>query len=470
MDDLGNVGTAVTDGAAVETADTGAAVETTETPISTPPPVSDDLPQPATPETPEGAEAEAGDEGSEEAELSGGGDASPAELKIRKDIAELKKTNPEAAKQWAKEHYSLGAYQKEFGTVQEARGAKATIDSLGGEEGINALQDEVGDFRKEIAQFRDGDPALLQDLYANSPESTINAAQNLMDMLMEKNGEHFDQAVIPAMYARLDGGGAYKAMARIDATLDVIQKAIEEGDGQKAYDIMQQLRNPEVTDSFAQMKAWFGHLKNLAQKNGEKQQKSKVDPEREAFDRERQEFAEQKAKEVDTRIGEGVTKLNNTSMSKLTDTFFKDIKLPPVGRAKFLKNLESEIYAAMRKDKTYQRQANNKKSKGDNEATIRFMNAKFAELLPHHFRELRNSLYPNWKPGQATPPAKPNANGTAATNGARTATTQASGAVTKPNREDVDWNKTDQLNWISGKGIVLKNGKTVNLDWKAVRV
>lgn len=445
--ELGAVGTAVA-------ADAGATPETPET--NTPETPAEETPV-GTPETPATPEAPATEESApaegEEGELSGEGESaepgSPEE-KIRKEIAALKKVNPAAAKAWAKDHYSLNAYQQEFGTVQEARAAKASLESLGGEEGITSLQEEVGDYRNEIEQFSNGDPALLEQLYQSNPESTITAAQNLLRLLAESKLEHFDAAMIPAMNQRLENAEVYDSIA-------ALKQFIKDGDGQKAWDLI------------GKLEGWFGRLKGIAEKTGEKVKQR--DPERDRFDQERQKFESEKAQHNDSLVAADVNKLNNSATGKVVEQFFKDIKLGTEGRKEFVDKLNQKIWAAMKNDKAFQRQAKAIKERGDVQKTARFVSAKFTELLPDNFRALRNALYPSYKPGKAAPP-KPAANGAAPANGARPAAPAAgsNGALTtKPNREDVDWSKTSDVAWITGSGVVLKNGKTVNIDWKAVR-
>ena len=71
----------------------------------------------------------------------------------------------------------------------------------------------------------------------------------------------------------------------------------------------------------------------------------------------------------------------------------------------------------------------------------------------------------------STPPSRsrttvPSGTGTGAGE-KKTGVVVSSVAGKKPNREDVDWKKTSQTMWITGRAI-LKNGKSHQWDWKAV--
>src|SRR5262249_221817 len=92
--------------------------------------------------------------------------------KTKKAIAELAKTNKDAARAVRDAYFRPTALLKELPeaktfdeAIKTVRGMKATIESLGGEEGITKLNEEVGDYRREIDQFAKGDPALIKQLY-----------------------------------------------------------------------------------------------------------------------------------------------------------------------------------------------------------------------------------------------------------------------------------------------------------------
>lgn len=468
--ELGTVGTAVAD--ATGATDTST-VETTETPVV--PGTETATPQPSEAQTTEPLETEISG-GESEGELGGeedlsGGEGAPdaAELKIRNRISELKKTHPEDGKAWAKDHFENAAYKKEFATVHDARNAKTTMDSLGGEEGITKTLGELEEWRNEGQAFAEGKREFLEQLHGENPAALSTAAFNALDVLKENSGtkeggELFDNAILPHMMERIEVAQVPEAFLRIGNTLNGVLKHIEEGDGQAAYDLLKKVMNPNIDFSFAKMDAWFKHMAQIGKERGEKRTAAaKVDPEREKLDRERQEFEKSKADENEAKLNSATSKLNNVTLDKLTSAFFKDMKIGPEGRSKFKKNLDSEIYASLGKDKTFKRQLANLRAKGDQEAIARHVNAKYAELAPLHFRALRNSLYPGYKPSTTT--AKPAANG----NGNTPTVPSNGGAVTleQARQIGVDFDKTSRQEWIAamnGKNPVwLKNGKQVTI-------
>jgi hypothetical protein len=411
-------------------------------------------------ETP-ATETDTGGEGGDETELPGDPgegdlvdtDARTLDKQTSENISALKKmakasTDPaqqkvlaDAAKNLADKHFRFKAYEKEFPTVQDARQAKATLESLGGEEGITSMQEEVSDYRKEIEQFSNGDRGLIESLYKSNPESTVKMVEAALDVFREGgNINALDQVLLAPMVQRLQQVGLHSNLLKV-------AEFIKAGDGQKAY------------DTLAAVGEWLAKLTGDAEKIGTERSKA-PDPREKEFQEREQRLQQQEREENTRRLSDEITVLNNRHMAKVLDPFFKELKLTHEGKREFAQNVLRKCWAAMKEDKTYLRNAQNIRSKGDNKRTAEFISAKFAEVLPAEFRKYKNTLYPNLgrvastngKPTPAAggkPPAKP-----APTNGAAVRVAEA------PAFDTVDWKKTPDSLWMKGYAYLL-NGKYV---------
>lgn len=393
----------------------------------------------------EGAEGEG--EAGEGAEESDGSEFETDGRKIddqtRKALAALKKVDPNAAKVAAEAYFRADAYKKVFPTVHDARGAKATIDALGGYDGIKEIQTEVSDYRNEITQFAKGDTALIKSLWEANPEGLELSTTASIEHIGASDPEMFDRVIAPAMVARLEKAGLYNALPQLAAY-------IKEGKGQEAYDLL------------AQVSKFFDNAKSLKAKQLEL--KSKEDPERTKLAQERSEFEQQKQKEYDGRIASNANQLNNKAMSRVVDPFFKEIKLPNEGRREFVQNLQNRIWAKMKADDLFQQQARTIQKKGDAGETAEFIAEKFSLLLPEEFRLYRNLLYPAYANRKGKPAPAAAATGKAQTGAAPKVGNIAQGA--RPQHKDVDWGKTSDIDWISGKA-TLVNGRRITFDKNA---
>ena len=371
------------------------------------------------------------------------------DVNLRKGIAELAKTDKVAAKAVRDAYFGRQAVMQEFPeakglgeVLKNIRGMKATIDSLGGEEGITGLQDEVQDYRNEIAQFAAGDSALIEQLYQANPESTAVMVGNALTLLESKNKVAFDNVIAPALAKRL---------GEVNFTSGLVNLAnlIKEGKGQEAYDLV------------AEFGKWTANINDMAKKAGET--RAAVDPRKTDLDTREQTIAQKERESFERTVGQDVTRQSNAAMSPIVEPLFKQLKLSNEGRREFVNSLQSRIWAAMKADKVFQRQARAIMDQGDGEKSARFIALKYRELLPDAFRRLRNDMYPNLTNAAARP--KPGANGAPAKPGAPVITSKPG---QKPKREDVDWEKTADVQWVAGKGVTLKNGQVVNFKWADV--
>src|SRR6266403_1164925 len=366
----------------------------------------------------------------------------------RKDIAELKKLHPEGAEKWGNDHFRRKAYDEEFpGGVNEARQIKATFEALGGQEGLDGLQGEVDDYRNEIKQFSEGDPALLTQLHEANPDSFVLAISNGIDLLANKSPELFDKAILPAMVARLEKAQMYSSVQELAAL-------IKDGKGQEAYDLT------------AKIAGWLDKAKGMASKQVEL--KNKKDPEREKFEREKADFETKKFHDFEDSVATDVNRSNNIVTAKSVEPFFKQLNLKVDGRREFVNALNNRVWSLMKKDMPFQKAAKAIIGKGDRVRAARFTHAKFAELLPEEFRKLRDAMYPNFmKGGTKVKAVAAGAGKGAAANGAGgggAGAAKVNYTGGKPSRDDVDWAKTNDTYWIAGKAI-LKSGKEVSWDW-----
>lgn len=153
-----------------------------------------ETPAEETPEggTPEGEEAPSGEETPEEhgeeehpegeedeADYTSGDGRKILDSKLRKGIAELRKTDKVAAKAVADAYFSRQAILKEFpeaksagDAIQQIRGMRATLETYGGEQGLTDMKSEVEDWRGEAKQFAEGNPELIAKLGEARPRST----------------------------------------------------------------------------------------------------------------------------------------------------------------------------------------------------------------------------------------------------------------------------------------------------------
>lgn len=389
-------------------------------------------------------------------------DGRKMDARTRAAIEKLKAVDPEAAKAVRDAYYARQSVLTEFPeakdlsqAIRSIRTMKATLDAVGGQEGIDNLHTEVTDYRNEIDAFSKGDRKLIEQLYEGNPESTATAALNCLDVLQEKNYALFEKTMLPSVSGILE-------RAEMSKFLQEAAKHCTDGNGQGAY------------DTITKIAAWVAKLDKTAK--GLAEARTKVDPERQKIDEERQQLNREKTEMYERGISHSVTKFNNDALAKVTAPLFKQLGLNGEGRRDFTQGLMNRVWAAMKADKPFQRLAKATMAKGDGDKAARLIADKFEELLPEHYRKYRDVRYPNLPNKGAAPKGKPN--GAAPAGGGKPAAAAPAGGgsaamVTKlPLPEAVDWNKTSEKMYGYGTGIgeaVLTSGKRIKWDWKTVQ-
>ena len=247
-----------------------------------------------------GGEGDAGGGSDEDALQSIETDGRRVDEKTRSALAKLAAIDKDAARKVREAYFRDQALIKDLGVknVSEAQQAirqmRATLDSLGGDEGITALQEEVGDYRKEIQQFAEGDPALLSQLYEASPEGLVTSTANALELIASKDPKLFDQTILPAMVSRMKKAGWYDSVPQL-------LELIKEGKGQEAYDLTTSIQK------------WMTDAEKAVQKNIEL--KTQKNPEKEKLDARARELDEREARNYDQSISVDVNKISMRATS-----------------------------------------------------------------------------------------------------------------------------------------------------------
>lgn len=426
-------------------------------------------------DTGEGGEPGAGGEGGEGEPGTGGeGDGEPipdenpydgrkVDDATKKQLAALRKADPNLAKTAAEAIFSRKAILAEFpdakgvgDVINSIREIKQTLEAVGGQEGLTTLQDTAKKYETEIDQFANGDMALLEDLHQSDPNGLALSIENGLQLLMERNGQSgdlFDKAMAVPFASRIRQAGLHTALANIDEAI-------------KSENV------DALVKTFKGIKDWLGQVDRYAEEVGKGKDPAKMDPrERALTEREQkiktQESERQKADNVayENKVGAGVNTLANEALKPLIESAVKNLKLQGPGAKRLTDAVQSEIWAKMKADKTFQRNAQAIVKKGDADKSAQFIAAKFKALLPDTYRSVYNELYPN--AGAPRPGAGANGGGKAAAPAAGGAKAAPANKVAykggRPTHEQVDWRKTPDEDWLRGAA-VLTDGTKITFD------
>lgn len=117
------------------------------------------------------------------------------------------------------------AYQESFKTPEEARVTKASIDALGGQEGLATLQQTATTFEEERSAFKIGDPKVLESIAKDSPEGFKKLVPAALDMLAKSDYDSFSKMMHPHLVDSL-------VKSNVPAVFDTLMEAAASGDAE----------------------------------------------------------------------------------------------------------------------------------------------------------------------------------------------------------------------------------------------
>jgi hypothetical protein len=426
-------------------ADVGALLEVASSPEPIQAPV-----ETSTEETPvestevEATETSEGGEGAPKTEADGGEKAPVGLDALRKGLKAFRDSSPENAPIARKLNDIVGRYDamtKIFPKVADAQNAKFLLDSVGGSDGLATLQSTIKSVNDTDAMLYAGDPKVLDTLYedmkaAGKPEAFGKLASPFLEKLREADNKTYETAVRPHLVDALESAGFADSLKLIaDAISDPAKPNVE---------VLQ-----KVLDG---MKGWLAHQKELTGQS----KKSALDPDRQAFEKERNDFQSEKKKAFEGEVHGGWNQVNNQVLGAalkpyLAMAFAKnwtDGTKKSVAQEIML-TLKSELSA----DKVYQNQMDAlwSEAKPDKSKILAVHQAKMDVIGKRLVRDVLEARYPGFTQVKGAPvvdkkPAVPSKEGQTQT------AVKPLFQTSKPKDDQVDWSRDpDQHLFISGR-------------------
>ncbi len=424
-------------------------VETTEQPVGQPVAEPDtDLPEP---QIEDDAPAEGADVSEPEVDKPVDGRTNPAAVRSAlKAFRDLKPENAPIARELNDAYGRYTAYKGVFPKVADAQAAKAVLDAVGGGEGIASLQSTIKSVNETDSLLYAGDARVLDSILedmkaAGKPEAFGKLAQPFLDKLRSTDEKAYFNAMKPHFFQGLVDVGLPQVLQNLGKMLNGATPNVE---GIKA--LVGELTN------------WFDNLRNGVESGA----KAGLDPERQAFEKERSEFKSSQQKEFQGTVASACDSHNNRALGTELKGY---LKLP------FFKNFSAEaktdigvaikgrLYSELSADKGYQSQMDAFFSQPtpDKARIEAFHKAKVESMSRRIVKTVLETRYPGLggptpaKPGVPKPvaaqPVDPN---------------KPSFVSSKPDWEAIDFDKDpNKLLYIAGKAI-LKNGRFVTWNPK----
>lgn len=390
-----------------------------------------------------------GEQPAEEEETPADGRKAPDD--VRKALKALRDSSPENAKaaQVLRDAYGREqAYKAVWPTVKDAQAAQttiATIESFGGLEGV---QQTIAEIEEIDAQLAAGDPRALDKIMEVSGEGFAKIAPAMLDKLQASNPDAYAAAIRPHLVAAVGQSGLSDAFGAVMQALDIARTPGATPEFKAKFEGQAQEGLTKIHQYLQSLKTAPADTKQPVQQN-------------EAFTKREQALTEREEASFKEEVGRAANPTINESLRKAVAPYLKELKLAPQQRADFVQGVYDEVAKLVKADKVYQTTKSNLfKSKTRTSTDIaKHMSVKFDQVVGQAAKAVRDRRY-GTASARTTKPGDPPKPGAAV----------GAGSVEKPilvkelpNRNDVDWTKTDDDMTIRGIR-VLKSGKVIRLD------
>jgi len=350
---------------------------------------------------------------------------------VQTALKSLKEAHPEFSKaldELRKGYFSARQHSEFFKSPAEARQAKATLDLVGGAEGISSLQSQIAAIEQVDSSFEQGNPQVIDDVATDYPEGFKKLVPYSLDKLQKLDANAYNTTLQPHVYAAMESAG-------LGTVLQELSRAI-------------------ATNDTASIKSWVE--KTAQWYEGQKQQAGsrpkQDDPERQKFETERKQFEEQKEQSFRKEIGSHTYQNQQSEITKALTPYLKTRTLSAEAKTDLNDGINAEINRILKADSNYQAQvkAMLASRSRDPQKIEQYINAAVSEAAPKAVKAVWTRRYGSVA---AAKPVTPQ-NQKSPVNPASSAPVKL---TAKPNRDDVDWSKTKDIMFIASKAI-MKNG------------
>lgn len=353
-------------------------------------------------------------------------------------IRSLKETDAKAYGQARSNFFDLRARTDIHKTVDAARQDRDLIQSLGGSEGVEKLQQDAGFFSEAAKWFMDGSPEFVKDLWQEDPIAAALHVSPMLEQFKEKDSEGYKSTIAKVWqndFKAVNFGPGVKSLIA----------AIESGDKATAAQIAKEISEWHDSIIGVANRAEDPRVKSLlAERNRERQTKEST---------ERQEFVRTYQTETANSVMKG--------LGQTFDSFFRGYKLDREDRVSLLRDAERLVSKQIIADKAFIEKREAALNRGDAHSAKSMTEAKYKQLGTDAVKSIarRYGMFSNTKPKQQNPQQQQRP-GSSASPGYV--------AINAPPKEDQINRVQTSREMIIERKAILKDGRKV--DWsKSVR-
>lgn len=358
--------------------------------------------------------------------------AKPEMKAIRDAVKAFEAANPELGKHLKvllDNEGRIRAYQETYPDVETARSVKATLDAVGGVEGITELA-KVKDFVDDVnAKWDAGDPSALDTIFEDGGEGAIKLLPHYMNRVEKANPQAFGESLRPHLVRNLQG-------ANFEGVLSALSQAVAD--------------KPEAKTIVDSMVNWYSDQKRLSEKSN----LDALAPEREKLTKQATELSQKEYKLFESDVNREVTPHIHKTFADNMRSYLANDTRPQAAKQDIARAWLSEMGKAMEKDNKQITQMMKSKSR-NRDGIANFAKTRVSAVAVQVTNEIvkRYGLKAGQQPAKPGPP-KPGEQPQLSTTAIK--------VNAKPSDEQIDWDKDpDRMLYITGKAYIKGSGKLV---------
>ena len=333
------------------------------------------------------------------------------------------------------------AFHKEFpGGIQEVRGLKSTLDSVGGEAGLQQMQADFADFRGLSNQFLDGDPGFVADLFETDAVAAAGMVPVALDKMAEVDTPAYNRLVAQRIHAE-HMAEPVQLRARLKQIYDLVKAD-----------------NPqsEALGVLNGIAAWHDRIQKIAEQEDDPRLKKLQQQIREGRKSEEQKTQQQQNTEYKNKAMASV----NTIATGLLDSYLKGKKLDNGDRESLMEYTVGLANRNILADAAFVSERDRIAKTGNAAALLKFVTARWQKELGIVIPKRVARLF-GLSPAAAT--AATPANGKPAVTA--TAVPGFAKIAAPPEPKQVDWSRTTN-DMISKQHRCFVKGKKEGVYWE----
>lgn len=345
---------------------------------------------------------------------------------LKKAIASLKATSPEAAKEIKGLFFSNQEYRNAFPKPADAIAAKTLIEEIGGQDGIQQIQAEREEWNQIDQGFAEGKKEFVTGLAEGNPEAFLKTAPHVINEFAAR---------APEQYGYYANTVSLNTLANAGLSIDALAGAYQRyADNPQAQAIIAEVHNALV---------------GLKEKTTQFEQR-RMDPREEALKQRETEFDQKRRADFEGGVAEKAEKYLADKMQPEIDRVVAGRKIDPDAMKGYQKMVQDEVQRRLGEISGFADKLEALYRTGDQKKSVDYIQSQYNRILPEAAKVIAPFLR-NITPGKVVKSGGKAEPGRVASAGE---------VVLKemPARSAIDWSKTEVADVIQGHAY-LTNGK-----------